>query len=188
MSKSPLLVTAFEPFGPIRGNVPGLKGNRSQDLLSMLQRKHQGEATWDFRVLPVDQDAGSQLQAILAGDRQPGGILLMGEDLLANVRLEVLALDPEHQLGPIRLPGAKRLESPFAHDVESEMAALGVSVKSGIGTYFCNRLYWIALQWATRSARPVVFLHVGPFASLEEQFAKIEWVANQLQETIKSAL
>ena len=33
MTHELLLVTAFEPFGLVRGHVPGLKGNRSQALL-----------------------------------------------------------------------------------------------------------------------------------------------------------
>jgi pyrrolidone-carboxylate peptidase len=186
MNNNTLLVTAFEPFGPIRGHVPGLKGNRSQGILSLLQQRHQGEPDLDFRVFPVSEDAGVQLQAILSGDNQPGGILLMGENLLANLRLEVLAIDPEHQLGPLRLAGAERINSSFAQSLESELSVVGVSVKSGIGTYFCNRLYWIALQWAARTGRPAVFLHVGPLASIEAQCSKVDYVLYRLQKAIRS--
>jgi hypothetical protein len=48
------------------------------------------------------------------------------------------------------------------------MQARGVSTASRIGTYYCNRAYWLALGWSEGlGGRHAVFFHIGPRASLD---------------------
>jgi hypothetical protein len=168
-----ILVTAFEPFGIIRGNVPGLRGNRSQDILGQLRADYDFVDQLTFEVLPVSAAACTRLDDRLS--EGPFGVLMMGEDLLSSIRLEPRAYDPDSQIGWLRLPGAKWRTSAFAKEIAGEMAARGVSTASGIGTYYCNRAYWHALGWsARRNWRPTVFLHVGPRSSLEWQTSVVK--------------
>src|SRR5881296_1004137 len=95
-----ILVTAFEPFGLIRGSIPGLRGNRSKDLLGRLRDDRELAGQLTFEVLPVNADACTRLDDRLS--KGPSGVLLMGEDLLASIRLEPRAYDPEDQIGPLR--------------------------------------------------------------------------------------
>jgi hypothetical protein len=163
-----ILVTAFEPFGPIRGHVPGLRGNRSRDILGQLTADNELVDLLTFEVLPVSAAACTRLDDRLS--EGPFGVLLMGEALLSSIRLEPRAYDPDAQIGPVRLPGAQWRTSAFAKEIEAEMAARGVSTASGIDTYYCNRTYWHALGWSERmGGRPAVFFHVGPRSSLEWQ-------------------
>ena len=165
-----ILVTAFEPFGIVRGNVPGLRGNRSRDILGLLRADYDFADQLTFEVLPVSAAACTRLEDRLS--EGPFGVLLMGEDLLSNVRLEPRAYDPDSQVGPLRLPGARTRTSSFARLIAPDMRARGVSTASGIGAYYCNRAYWDALGWSERmSGRPAVFFHVGPGSNLEWQCA-----------------
>ncbi len=171
MSPGSILVTAFEPFGLVRGHVPGLRGNRSQELLAELEARHAGRGV-TTQLLPVSLRACELLSARLA--EGPAGVLLMGEDLVASLRVETCAFDPSAQLGPIPLPAA-RTRSRFAEWLAPSMRARGASVgasRAEIGTYHCNRVYWTAQQWAG-DRRPCVFLHVGPFASLRWQYGQV---------------
>lgn len=171
MTAAPILVTAFEPFGLVRGHVPGLRGNRSQDLLAEIEARHAGRGV-TTQLLPVSLRASEVLSARLA--EGPAGVLLMGEDLVASLRLETCAFDPSAQIGVIPLP-AEATRSPFAESLAPAMRARGVSVgasRGAIGTYYCNRVYWTAQQWAGER-RPCVFFHVGPFASLRWQYGQI---------------
>ena len=164
-----ILITAFEPFGPIRGHVPGLRGNRSRDILGQLKADRELADLLTFEVLPVSAAACARLDDRLS--EGPSGVLLMGEALLSSIRLEPRAYDPDApQVGPLRLPGARSRTSAFALAIAADMAARGVSTASGIGTYYCNRAYWLALGWSERvGGRPAVFFHVGPRSNLEWQ-------------------
>jgi hypothetical protein len=166
---APLLVTAFEPFGPIRGNVPGLKGNRSQDLLRALEPVCRNHGL-TLQVLPVSPGCIGVLDHRL--QEGPRGALLMGEDLVASFRIEQSATDPAAQFGPIRLLGAERRTSSFvgrlARNVED------APVTNSIGTYYCNKVYWHALGWAAEHGdAPVAFVHVGPFVRIEAQLDEL---------------
>lgn len=163
-----ILVTAFEPFGIVRGSVPGLRGNRSRDILGLLRADYDFADQLTFEVLPVSAAACTRLEDRLS--EGPSGVLLMGEDLLSSIRVEPRAYDPDYQIGPLRLPGARTRTSGFATLIASDMKVRGVSSASGIGTYYCNRAYWDALGWSERmSGRPAVFFHVGPHSNLEWQ-------------------
>jgi len=105
-----ILVTAFEPFG-IR-NIPGLRGNRSMDILGQLKSENAGTGQLTFEVLPVSAAARTRLEDRLS--EGPSGVLLMGEALSSSIRLEPLAYDPGAQIGPVRLPGARSRTSVFA--------------------------------------------------------------------------
>ncbi|HEY3174601.1 MAG TPA: hypothetical protein VGK94_02440 [Candidatus Polarisedimenticolia bacterium] len=170
---APILVTAFEPFGPIRGHIPGLRGNRSEGVLEQLRTEYHGSANLAFEVLPVSGSGCDLLEARLS--QGPAGVLLMGEALLAGLRLELRARDPKSQIGPIPLPGAQWRTSPFAESIAEEMKSRGVSTATGIGTYYCNRAYWLAQEWAERMGnRPTVFFHMGLLASLQWQCGVIQ--------------
>jgi pyrrolidone-carboxylate peptidase len=178
-----ILVTAFEPFGPIRGHVPGLRGNRSVDILGQLKTENAGTGQLTFEVLPVSAAACTRLEDRLS--EGPAGVLLMGEALLSSIRLEPRAYDPGAQIGPVRLPGARSRTSAFAMAIAADMAARGVSTASGIGTYYCNSAYWLALGWSERMAgRPAVFFHVGPRSNLEWQTSHVREALLRMRRTV----
>src|SRR5258705_4371928 len=131
-----ILVPAFEPFGPIRGHVPGLRGNRSRDILGQLTADNELANQLTFEVLPVSAAARTRLEDRLS--EGPSGVLLMGEALSSSIRLEPLAYDPGAQIGPVRRPGARSRTSAFARAIAADMAARGVATASGIGTSYCN--------------------------------------------------
>jgi len=181
-----ILVTAFEPFGPIRGRVPGLRGNRSRDILGQLTADNELVNQLTFEVLPVSAAACTRLEDRLS--EGPSGVLLMGEALLSSIRLEPRAYDPDAQIGPLRLPGARWRTSAFAKAIAADMAARGVSTASGIDTYYCNRAYWQALGWSERlNGRPAVFFHVGPRSSLEWQTSLVREALVRMRRTVAAS-
>lgn len=177
-----ILVTAFEPFGIIRGNVPGLRGNRSRDILSQLRADYDFVDQLTFELLPVSAAACTRLEDRLS--EGPSGVLLMGEDLISSVRLEPRAYDPDSQIGLLRLPGARSRTSGFATLIAADMKARGVSTASGIGTYYCNRAYWDALGWSERMNRPAVFFHVGPRSNLEWQCSVVRAALQRMRRAV----
>jgi pyrrolidone-carboxylate peptidase len=180
VTASPVLVTAFEPFGLVRGHVPGLRGNRSETLLDALRATMGSAADVTFERLPVSAECEGRLERRLR--EGPRGVLLMGEDLLSGMRLEQKARDPSHQIGFVGLPGASVRTSTFAQAIAPDMQRRGVSTWSGIGTYYCNRAYWQALGWAGDvPQRRVVFFHVGPLASVDWQLATIQEVLARMR-------
>ena len=177
-----ILVTGFVPFGPVRGHVPGLRGNRSQDLLELLRRRRGGEDWLAFLTMPVSDESSAILQRHLHQHRT-AGVLLMGEGLLDSMKLELRARDPSQQLGPLRLPWAGGRESAFAVSIAADMRRRGVSESTSAGTYHCNRLYWHALgEGGCDGAPPVAFVHVGLRATLDWQYSHLEFLLGRMRE------
>jgi pyrrolidone-carboxylate peptidase len=177
-----VLVTGFEPFGLIRGHVPLLKGNRSQQLLEMLRERF-GAQDFEYLILPVDRTAVDMLGQHLT--LTTAGAFMMGEDLLARMRIETTSYDPRAQLGvgpfQVRTPGARAAVSPFAAELAGELKGqAGVSTDSGIGTFFCNRVYWRGQEWGESNGRPTVFIHVGPFQSVDIQYQRVSQMLKEL--------
>ena len=152
--KPMILVTAFEPFGFVRGRL--LRRNASLEVMARLQARL-GEDDVRFMRLEVGNAGIARLKAALA-EFKPAALLAMGESgRLPGDRVVLEPFADHCQLVPDDDPsGPDRLFSPFA-------ASLGARPEdSGIGAYYCNAAYWAGLRWAETQAEtpPVAFIHV----------------------------
>ena len=168
-----VLLTAFKPFG-LKGTIS--RTNSSELVGNQVHRRIRSEI--DYHVLPVDATASLILEQLL--QTEPRGAVLMGEDIseFGLVRIEPRAFDPRRQVGLVRLPGAASTGSDFAQTLARRLPAAGVTCRQAIGTYYCNEIYFHALQWATAHKRPVVFLHLGLFGDVN---AKADYVCRVIQ-------
>jgi pyroglutamyl-peptidase len=160
--KSPLLVTAFGPFG-------GRRLNASSLALAELRKTDRSLRT---RTLPVDLvEAPRRLRAALRMLR-PRAVLLLGEAAQANcLRIESLAWNEldftipdivgrQPRGRPIDPAGPDRLETSI--DVGAlqrllEREGHPSELSTDPGRYLCNRLYHAALS---RAAVPCLFVHL----------------------------
>lgn len=163
-----ILVTAFKPFGFIRGWL--MKKNSSLEVLEALQAENPGNH--HFLVLDVS-DQGIETLKKTVRQLKPSGILSMGEYALLSgerVILEPFAVNCRPSIMP-DIFGDPKVESPFArgHGAGPE--------DSVIGRYYCNAAYLAGLEWASQSrGQPVAFVHVpilGDRSKHVEQVRKI---------------
>ena len=174
-----VLLTAFQPFGA-KGALSG--NNISKQVCDVLAKEQGGRV--NYVVLDVGETGESQLADALA--MNPRGVLLSGEDtsmIGPQVRIEPKAYDPAQQLNltipklvpwgvlSLRLPGASSLSSDFAEEAVAAAGGRKVAFQTGIGTFWCNRIYYRALQWGDPRSRPVLFVHLGVFGQLNEKLA-----------------
>jgi pyrrolidone-carboxylate peptidase len=173
-----ILVTAFEPFGLIGKHLRGQ--NASIDIIDGLAKS--GVEGYDSLVLPVSDLA----ETILAERLQVPilGVLCLGEDLAllpSQVLLEPVANDAPLSLLPFSFAKQTTLSSSFVK------AAYPEQKKSGIGRYYCNRIYRTALKWSQCHANtPVAFMHLAVLGSRESQLEKVIGVFNRMQHHISA--
>jgi len=89
----------------------------------------------DHRVIAHGPRRGHGVLSTRLEDRLsegPSGVLLMGEALLSSIRLEPRAYDPDAQIGPLRLPGARWRTSAFAKEIAAEIMETGEVTKSRV--------------------------------------------------------
>jgi pyrrolidone-carboxylate peptidase len=146
------LVTGFRPFGFIRRLQ---QKNASAEVLDLLQSRAPSGVL--FHVLPVSGQAEAELVQLLEYER-PDAVVCLGETLAgwpSGVKLEAYARDVPASTLP-RLGG---LESVV---VSKEALRLGAKAANcSIGSYYCNRVYLAALQWAEGDPRrTALFFHV----------------------------
>lgn len=174
-----LLLTAFQPFG-LKGLVSGQ--NISKQVCDALARERGGDV--QYVVLDVGPAAETQLSVALA--EEPGGVLLSGEDLsllTSPARVEPRAYNPGQQLGlnipklvpwgvlSFRLPWARSLSSNLAEQAAAAAGGRRAELREHIGTFWCNRMYYRALEWGQAQARPVLFVHLGVFGQFQEKLS-----------------
>jgi hypothetical protein len=174
-----VLLTAFKPFG-IRGVVT--KKNISKEVCDALFAERASRV--NYVVLEVGPPAESQIAAALGGD--PKGVLLTGEDLSMlgpQVRIEPKAYDPAQQINltvsglvpwgvlTLRPPGTASITSGFAEQAANAAGGRRVAFHPGIGSFWCNRIYYLALKWGQRRGCPVLFVHLGVFGQFQEKLA-----------------
>lgn len=161
-----ILVTAFSPFG-LRGLFT--KRNASRQVLRLLKTRY-GEK-YEYLVLPVDSKCETLLGDTLRS-ADPAGILSMGELLTlppGHVRLEPAAvLAPGVSVWP-RLGRYETVASPWAQSCEDS----SLPETTGIGLYYCNRVYLTALSWANAKNRPAAFLHIPVAGSRERHLEQV---------------
>ena len=136
--------------------------NRSQEVCELAGAGFASAV--DYRVLPVGPEAIPQLDLAMAA--KPKAMLLTGEDAseVAHARrIEPMAFDPGQQVLGFRFPNARQVVSRFAKTLEPLAAECGFVVRQGIGTYWCNRVYYHTLASADGET-PVVFVHLGLWA------------------------
>ena len=141
-----LLITAFEPFGE-------RDRNASREVLAAIRARHGNR--FSYAVLPVSDDGERRLRALLADGRYDG-VIALGEDVRLpgrTIHVEPYAVDAplSKEIRPAR--PSERVPAPAA---VAAARATGLPLVSGIGLYYCNRVYLHAL----RTERPAVFLHV----------------------------
>lgn len=168
-----ILVTAFEPFGP--PGQPKRPSNASEEVLRAFGARFPGRC--ELLVLPVDARSEVRLARGLNGN--PVGIVSMGEAGLPgtwDTNVEVRAYDvPLSATGVGAAPVAESTFAPRLHLLQ------GMEREERIGTYWCNRAYFLLLQWCARFERPAVFLHLRVEGDRERQALHLDHVVRALE-------
>lgn len=179
----PILVTAFEPFGP--PGKPVRPENASEVVLRAFLRGSRTPV--DAVVLPVNPRAEVQLARALHGD--PAGVVALGEaggEGGWDTNVEVVARDLPVAAGRAPTGGdAPLLSSPFAPAIP---LLPGMERKDRIGSYWCNRAYWRVLEWCLRFERPAVFLHLRVDGDRDRQRSHLEHVLSVMGTHLRSSL
>ena len=166
-----ILVTAFRPFAPPGGTMRS--ANRSQEVLEALLAQSPGAC--DSLLLPVDPRCEVSLARSL--DRDPDGIISLGETSEPgpwDTNVEEIAYDLPVNVAPnTRHREPRWLSSAFASAFPLRE---GMERRDRIGAYWCNRVYFRALQWCNRFARPGVFLHLRTGGDLARQVRHLDHV------------
>jgi pyrrolidone-carboxylate peptidase len=131
-----LLMTAFEPFG-IKGLLSGR--NITSEILKEIKKDF---PKIDMIILPVDKRC-SQIIIQKVNECKPDNIILLGEDPNGFTRIEPFA------------EKEKRIYSKLAINLKHKLRSWG----RNIGTYYCNDVYYQALQLNPNS----VFIHLNAY-------------------------
>jgi pyrrolidone-carboxylate peptidase len=148
-----ILLTAFKPYGLIRGLF--LQRNSSKEVLELIKKRNRFHDV-NYEVLPVDKGAEKRLDFILK--REPTkGVVCLGELLVQpgrHIHIEPYAVTSVGNNFGLH----KTVESEFA---KYAIDHFNQSPESKIGTYYCNKVYLRALKWSEDRAKcPVVFAHI----------------------------
>ena len=150
-----ILVTAFGPFD-------GRSQNASSLALSRLKREFPRLNT---RILPVDSVSGPQRLLRALRDLRPDALLMLGEAAGSSaIRLESTArnlMDFSIPDGAGRQPRGQRIDPTGPDSAEStlplpeiladlESAGHAVSISDDAGSYLCNQVMYLALQWIAK--------------------------------------
>ena len=174
---SKILITAFEPFGPIRGLV--FKKNASLEVLEQIGANDL-QNRFEYLVLPVSDD-GEKMFADALESARPAGIVSMGEYLFqspTNIKVEPCALRAPLSSLP-RLGRGAEVFSPFAEKIGHGEAR----ERASIGLYYCNRIYIRGLDWAHKNGgRPSVFLHIPVFGDRKAHYHQTMAIVEQMEQ------
>lgn len=171
-----ILITAFEPFGPIGKYVRG--ENSSEIILEKIKKEHQDDFL--FLTLPVSKEGITQMQNALA-QHNPIGILSMGEDMLAppsQVKIEPYAYQADASIIPfLDRTFSGKLQSEFVNHIGNGQDS------SSIGHYYCNDIYRTGLNWAKdNGSPPVAFIHTPVFGDHDRHAQNILKTLNDMKE------
>lgn len=170
-----VLLTGFGPF-------PGAPVNPSAWLAETLpSRLSEGDEEVDARILPTEWEAVAALTEQLRETLQPHVTVHFGLSHRAKgFRIErsahnraTLRADASGALprSPVILPqGPGRLYTTFpATALAAHLSQRGISAapSRSAGSYLCNFLYYLSLDWAARQngGVSVLFVHMPPFAT-----------------------
>ncbi len=201
MTKGPILVTGFEPFGEHRSNPSELIA------LALDQQETSAGTPLCGRVLPVDRDRAAAVLAETIAELQPSAVMALG--VAANraaMTPEKVAVnfcsfsipdnagnqpvsEPVTGDGPAAyfatLPVEQMVERLRAHSIPS---ALSLSA----GSYVCNYLFYSLMHMLDRSESgiPAGFIHCPPESpddkeglSLEQMVRAIRLCCDLLEES-----
>jgi len=172
-----ILVTAFEPFGP-----PGKSkrdANASEEVVRAFRGNHPGRC--DVRVLPVGPLAEVHLARAL--QLHPLGVVGMGETGQEgewDTNVEPGAADITVRTGGLR-PGTPMRASEFATSIP---LLPGMEREVRIGAYWCNRIYFRALEWSHIHRIPAVFLHLRVGCDRRRQREHLEHVVAHMERVV----
>jgi hypothetical protein len=187
MRRSRILVTAFEPFAP--AGKPMRPSNASEEVLRAFGDRAAGKC--EFLVLPVD--ARSEVRLARSLNLNPAGIVAMGEidrEGAWDTNVEVRAWDrPVSSVAPDAPPPPSHAEpwflhSPFARDLPLQA---GMDREDRIGSFWCNRVWFRALQWSLRFERPAIFLHLRVGGDRARQLAHLRHCVQWMESAVPAA-
>lgn len=170
---SKILLTAFEPFGPIGKYIR--RENSSEQILEDIKARNPDG--FHFLTLPVSDDGIVALKLALE-TLKPSGVICMGENLLTKpdkIKIEPFAYDTKASAYPdLGLAFKNKVRSPFAGQIAPDE-------NSTIGNYYCNQAYLQSLKWAARNGNPpVIFIHTPVFGSHTRHADQVLNSANQM--------
>ena len=140
--KKKILVTGFEPYG-----MKGLLFNRneSKEIALRLKRKY----GFEILILPVNKSCVEKLVKKIY-KYKPDIIICLGQSD-GGLRIESLCYK-----------GESALQSKFAQEIKHKLKF----VNDNIGAYFCNDIYYEALNWVPNT----VFIHIPIYT----KFSKVD--------------
>jgi len=169
-----LLITAFEPFG-IRRRL----SNENASLQVLERIRQQFGTRYSYLGLPADDSCESRLGNVLEAD-PPEGVVCLGELLHLDprsVRVEPAAIRAPLSPWP-RFGRGTEVGSVFASSIVCEDQSVR---RTGIGLYYCNRVYLHALEWSERHQVPAVFLHIPVFGSRDRHTTQVKAVVDKIE-------
>jgi pyroglutamyl-peptidase len=175
MAQSPVLITGFGPFPGVPDNVSG----RLAEMLAGAQSRHA-----HVHILPTEWETVAMRAPSLLDRLKPRAVLHFGVNMRARgFRIERaahnVAAAREDASGALRSDaeivagGCPRIESTVpALRLARLLRAQGLpaNASGSAGSYICNFLYYLSLDWASRQEAvcDVCFVHVPPATALTE--------------------
>ena len=169
-----ILLTGFEPFGPVRGNP-------SEQIVRRIaaQARSRGDGDLLAEILPTEFSAAEKRIRQLIRKFRPGAVLCLGvAPKREKISLERVALNLDDDLLPDnagRLRAGRRIipRGPAAYwstlpleRIRKQLDRRGVSVSysNHAGTYLCNHVFYVARHETERMENRATcgFLHVPP--------------------------
>lgn len=180
MTRSRILITGFGPFPGVAENVSGRLAERLAERAALEHRGHPIHA----ELLPTEWDSVSSRAPRLLDTLAPRLVLHFGVAPRGRVfRIERSAHNFAHAREDASgaLPACKEILAGGHPRIDTALSAtrlakllrtegLPAKVSRSAGTYLCNFLYYLSLDWASRQPRPsdVCFVHVPPAEHLPE--------------------
>jgi pyroglutamyl-peptidase len=179
MTRSRVLITGFGPFPGVSENV---SGRLAQSLARCELPGH--SSARHAELLPTEWEEVSNRAPRLLGDLRPRLVLHLGLSQRsqafriersahnrAAARLDACGALPQGRA--IRARGAPRIDTRLpAAELAKHLRRhdLPAGASRSAGSYLCNFLYYLSLDWAARqdAACDVCFVHVPPPAALSE--------------------
>ncbi len=180
MTRSRILITGFGPFPGVPENVSGRLAERLAERAALTHRGHPIHA----ELLPTEWEAVSARAPLLLDALTPRLVLHFGVALRSRgFRIERSAHNIVHDredacgafpaCSEVLAGGDPRIDTALpAAKLAKHLRSKGLAanVSRSAGTYLCNYLYYLSLDWAARPQAlcDVCFVHVPPAEHVPE--------------------
>lgn len=199
-----ILLTGFEPFGPVRVN-PSEQIVRRIGRLVGEEARSRGAMELRVEVLPTDFVAADRRIRQLIREFRPDAVLCLGvAPQRDKISLERFALNLDDDSLPDnagRCRAGRRIapNGPAAYwstlplerfRRQLERHGIPVSYSNHAGTYLCNHIFYVARHEIEKmgNGAPCGFVHVPPVRDRAKRAKRREMELSQMVEAIESCL